>query len=360
MEKSWVRLFNDLSRLPRIGRRLLSNEEKDFIKSIDIGRAKGDVRLSYWFPQAQTIVLEQILELILMMRGTSIRTFFLCAFSNILRGCSIWLSGSTKPQKDLTKRLSDPVAAFCRQTRDMMRRNKSYWEDLSKNYQDPCEVIDHCTIRVKDARYLPINMRQLDLLVTSPPYATCYQYLEIHQLTQLWFEKFGVLRPVRLQASCIGGHRSSKKSQQKSVISTGSKSADQALLRLANRGDKAKGVQIKQEVRALRSYFLDMKNVIEEGARVVAPNKYFVLVVGDSWKRNINIPTSTALSEMAEKAGFNLEARHIRKVPARVLVSTRNRSTGRFSSTEESDTHAYPEEDVLIFKRRAKSLRKRV
>jgi hypothetical protein len=44
------------------------------------------------------------------LQGKRVRTFFLCAFSNILKTCSIWLSGSTKPQKDLKKRLSDPVS----------------------------------------------------------------------------------------------------------------------------------------------------------------------------------------------------------------------------------------------------------
>jgi DNA modification methylase len=95
-----------------------------------------------------------------------------------------------------------------------------------------------------------------------------------------------------------------------------------------------------------------MNEVIEEFARVVRPGKYFVLVIGDSCKRGVMIPTSAALTEMANVSGFDLERKIVRKVPVRVLVSKRDQATGRFSSTKESDIEVYPEEDVLIFKRR--------
>lgn len=353
LRRAWEGLLDQLSRLPRIGRRLLSKGERETVEAVDIAQASSEERFNYWFPTAHVAILEQILNLILVMRGESTRTFFLCAFSNILKNCSIWLCGSTKPQKDLGKTLSDPVNAFCRQARDMLRRNEAYWDDLAENYEDPGEVVERCTLRVRDARCLPLVDGELDLLVTSPPYATCYQYLELHQLTQLWFERYGLLPSVKLRQNCIGGKRPSDRSMVEPVVSTGSASADQALLRLGNRETKSTRSTVRREVRALRGYFLDMKEVITESARVVRPEGYFVLVVGDSRKRGVTIPTSTAFCEMAETEGFKLERRQQRRIPGRVLVATRDQTTGRFSSTEESDTHAYPEEDVLVFKRRA-------
>jgi DNA modification methylase len=353
LDREWERLFEKLEVLPRLGRRFLSPAEKEAIQAIDIAHADASERFEYWFPATQAAVLEKILKLILKLRGKRVRTFFLCAFSNILKTCSIWLSGSTKPQKDLKKRLSDPVSTFCRQVRDMIKRNKVFWEDLAKIYDNPAEVVERCIIQVKDARRLPLDDGELDLLVTSPPYATCYQYIELHQLTQIWFERHDLLQSVRLQRHCIGGKGRSTRRKLGQVMPTGSPSADQALLRLANKGDKSTASAVRQEVRSLRAYFLDMKDVIQEFARVVKAGKYFVLVVGDSCKRGVMIPTSTAITEMASTAGFDLEHKIVRKVPGRVLVAKRNQTTGRFSSTEESDIEAYPEEDVLIFKRRA-------
>ena len=83
----------------------------------------------------------------------------------------------------------------------------------------------------------------------------------------------------------------------------------------------------------------------------LGPGKCLALIVGDSYRRGVTIPTSDALYEMACSAGFALERKIVRQVPVRVLVSTRDKKTGRFSSSARSDAQVYPEEHVLIFRR---------
>jgi adenine-specific DNA methylase len=139
------------------------------------------------------VSLEHILQAILLLPDTLYRTFFLCAFSNILKRCSIWLSGSTKVQKDLGKLLVDPIDEFCRQCRDMLKRNTLYWNQLLVDEIEPSLLARKWSIQWHDARHLPMQYPTFDLLVTSPPYATCYEYKEIHQLTQLWFERYGLV-----------------------------------------------------------------------------------------------------------------------------------------------------------------------
>lgn len=351
LKPPWQRLDKQLVALPRTGKRELTDAEKERICAINIASASSDERLDYWFPAAHTKVLEQLLQLITALRDRTIREFFLCAFSNSLRSCSIWLSGSTKPQKDLTKILSDPVEGFRRQVRDMIRRNAIYWEDLQQSNIKPESLATRCAIELQDARRSRLEDGQLDLIVTSPPYATCYQYLELHQLTQLWFEKYRIIERSDLRHACIGGKGVSAREQCATASSTGSKTADDALSKLAECGKGAAANTVDRETRALRYYFQDMQTAIREFARVVVKGKYLVLIVGDSCKRGIAIPTSAALAEMAVAAGFHLERKIVRKVPARVLVSTRDKSTGRFSSVARSDTQVYPEEDILILKR---------
>lgn len=351
LSNSWKRLEGQLDLLPRIGRRLLTEAERTSIRSINIARASSEERLAYWFPADHRTVLEQQLRLITRLKNPSLRTFFLCAFSNMLRGCSIWLSGSTKPQKDLDKTLSDPVESFRRQVRDMIRRNNAYSADLIHSNINPDIVSSWCAIEFQDARRLHIRDGQLDLIVTSPPYATCYQYLDIHQLTQLWFEKHRIIEPDDMRQACIGGKAVSMRERHADDTSTGSKAADAALSKLARLCKGTAEYAVDREMRALRYYFQDMQSAIKEMARVLARGKYLVLIVGDSYKRGINIPTSAALSEMAAVSGLTLERKIVRQVPARVLVSTRDKKTGRFSSAEQSDTQVYPEEDILIFKR---------
>jgi DNA modification methylase len=351
IKNCWRRLDQRLEGLPQIGRRALTTEEKASIQAINVARASPAERLAYWFPAAQRATLEQLLQVITRLRDPFMRTFFLCAFSNILRGCSIWLSGSTKPQKDLTKILSDPLDSFRRQARDMFRRSHLYWSDLTDSRINLSKIFGSCAIELQDARQLRLGDGQLDLIVTSPPYATCYQYLELHQLTQLWFERHQIIEPNDLRHACIGGKGVSARENSVTNSSTGSKTADDALLKLASLGKGSAANDVDREVRALRYYFQDMQAAISEMARVTARGKYLALIIGDSYKRGINIPTSATLSEMAVASGFELQRKIVRKVPARVLVSTRDQKTGRFSSAEQSDSRAYPEEDILIFKR---------
>ncbi|HZU68090.1 MAG TPA: DNA methyltransferase [Ktedonobacteraceae bacterium] len=349
---AWTALEAQLDGVPRIGRRHLTDSEIEAIKAIDSAHASAEERLTYWFPLPYRESLAAILQRILLYSEGDARAFFLCGFSNILRRCSTWLSGSTKAQKDVHKVLGDPADEFRRQVRDMLKRNRLYWQDIEQRGLDPVAIGDRCRIAHEDVRQLSLPDASLDLLVTSPPYATCYEYKEIHQLTQLWFERYGIV-PAGEEA-WIGSkgvsHRASSK--QFTLLQTGSTSVDAALAELSLLASGSLTQTVHREVRALQHYFQDMSLAMGEMARVTIPGKYLVLVVGDSYRRGITIPTAQGLCEMAAQVGLDLERRIVRKVPARVLVSTRDKKSGRFSSTAQSDVRAYPEEYVLVFKKR--------
>lgn len=140
LDKIWQELDGRLKVVPRAGRRYLNSAEKETIASIDIAYATAEERFHYWFPDQFRESLEGILQQILTYTEGDVRTFFLGGFSNILRRCSIWLSGSTKPQKDLDKMLGDPVDEFRRQVRDMIKGNSIYWYVTYKELTLPGRV----------------------------------------------------------------------------------------------------------------------------------------------------------------------------------------------------------------------------
>ena len=245
--------------------------------------------------------------------------------------------------------LGDPLDEFRRQIRDMIKRNSIYRQDLADHGIDPAEVTQRCCIRWEDARELTLPGATLDLLVTSPPYAICYEYKEIHQLTQLWFERYGLLSPGDQREVWIGSKGVSHRPLPPDR--TGSTVADAALAELSLHAVEKVAQDVRREVRALRYYFQDMWMSFHELARVTVPGKHLILIIGDSYRRGITIPTSAALCEMAVESGFELERKIVRQIPIRTLVSTRNKKTGRFSSIAQSDTLVYPEEYVLVFRR---------
>ena len=350
----WQEIDTQLNRIMRLGRRPLTEEEEATIRSINIAHATEEETFAYWFPVQHRAVLDAILGEVLNIGNIAIRIFFLCAFSNILRRTSIWLSGSTKPQKDLKKTLPDPVEEFRKQVRDMIKRNLLYWDNLCAANLDPSTVAERCQLIHADARSLPLRDGALDFLVSSPPYATCYEYNDLHRLSELWFTRYGIIptehRRMPLIGSSILSHRM-KAQSSRDLDRTGSPIADAALDQLASQAFGDKATDIRGEVRQLRYYFQDMLTVLHESARIIAPGKRMVLIVGDSRRRGITIPTSSAICQMAGDVGFMLEHRIIRQVPARVLTSTREETTGRFSSTARSTSRAYPNEDILVFLR---------
>lgn len=359
LDATWRHLSLQLQSIPRISRRRLTGDERAaIVASSNIARASREERLAYWFPLPHRVNLEHVLQAILTLPDEPCRTLFLCGFSNILKRCSIWLSGSTKVQKDLDKLLVDPVDEFCKQCRDMLKRNTLYWNQLLVDGIEPSLLLQKWSIQRHDARYLPMLDATFDLLVTSPPYATCYEYKEIHQLTQLWFERYGLVDTQDENECWIGSKVLSQRTRfqsdlacEASILSTGSFSADCALKDLAQLGVGSITQSVKREVRALHHYFRDMFLVLGEFARVIMPGKYVILIIGNSYRRGIAIPTSLAVCEMAQRVGLELERRVVRQIPNRVLVSTRNKTTGCFSSVAQSDIQVYPEEDILIFKR---------
>jgi len=354
LDKAWKQLTEQLKHVQRIGRRPLTEREKETILAIDIARASDEERFAYWFPAEYQQVLESILHEILEIADEPARIFFLCGFSNILRRSSIWLSGSTKPQKDLKKVLGDPAEEFHKHLQDMIRRNALYWADLATAHIDPQRIAERCRLTQADARSLPLDSETLDLLVTSPPYATCYAYNELHQLTQLWFTRYHIFRAPQAEIAYIGSKALSKRNQQANhANATPSQQANGALVRLASLANDSNASAIQREARQLDYYFQDMYAALHESARVVASGKRLVLIIGDSRRRGITIPTSAALCEMAESVGFELEQRIVREVPGRILVSTRDMTTGRFSSRPQSDGQAYSEEDILVFAKRS-------
>lgn len=348
----WEETAQRLKNIQHIGRRPLIPKEKEDVLAIDIAHATAEERFNYWFPAEHRQVLESILHEILLVSDEYIRIFFLCGFSNILRRSSIWLSGSTKPQKDLTKCLLDPLEEFHKQIRDMMRRNALYWSDLQTAGIDPHQVANSCRLVQADARHLALVSEELDLLVTSPPYATCYEYNELHQLTQLWFTRYQILSPTQLEACYIGSKGVSKRQNgADSAAPMKSQKAEAVLDQLTYLAKGSSASAVLREVRQLRYYFQDMQAVMRESARVIGNGKRMVVIIGDSRRRGITIPTSAALCEIACTAGFELEQRIVRKVPGRILVSTRDPVTGRFSSNTHTDSQAYPEEDILVFRK---------
>ena len=147
-------------------------------------KAPKHERIDYWFKPEEKRKLAFIFAEIFKIKEQDVQNFFFCAFSNILKNCSIWLQKSNKPTRDFEKKPSEPMKTFVRQIKMMLRGNARLFELLSeKGYlKVPSKVI--CA----DARKIPTKDNSVSLIITSPPYVTSYEYADLHQLTALWLD----------------------------------------------------------------------------------------------------------------------------------------------------------------------------
>ncbi|OQX89391.1 MAG: hypothetical protein B6D65_03370, partial [candidate division Zixibacteria bacterium 4484_93] len=146
-------------------------------------------RIDYWFTEESKIELGKILRCIYEEDDKKIRDFLLVAFSHILKNCSIWSQGSTKPTRDFKKNPAKPYEAIRKHLKKMQKGNKQFYNVVPSKVRDNLD--GYLNIRITDARYQPVSNDSVDLIVSSSPYVTSYEYADLHQLSTIWLDLAG-------------------------------------------------------------------------------------------------------------------------------------------------------------------------
>ena len=141
-------------------------------------------RMRYWFDKDTYLALNHVYDCILKEQNADIQKFFLCAFSHCLKNCSRWLMKSIKPTIDKEKAPVNVRKVFTRHVTAMVKKNSLLYEYL----KDRKQLSLYSKIYLKDITKLrqDIQVNLVDLIITSPPYVTSYEYGDLHQLTILW------------------------------------------------------------------------------------------------------------------------------------------------------------------------------
>lgn len=288
-------------------------------------------RIDYWFPEKQKHDLAVVLSRIKKIEDKNIQTLLLCSFSNILKGCSIWMMKSVKPTRDWGKRPADVYQSFILQTKRMMRKNAEFWKVLQGRKID-------CTIDNKDARNLPLKSDTVTLIVTSPPYVTSYEYADLHQLTALWLLHVSNLKEFRTKF--IG---SVQKQDNGGNLDLYSKLARQIVHKLREK-DKKESIGAEQ-------YFFEMQQCFEEMYRVLKSKGRAAIVIGNTDLKKVKIKNAEIFVQTMKRIGFKTENIIERPIPSKILPLTRDAKTGKFAKTTGADRLAYPTEYVLIMEK---------
>ena len=283
-------------------------------------------RLAYWYSADQFRDLAKLLNAInqSVPARSRYRLFFHCAFSNILKATSKWLTKSIKPQVDPHKKPTQPWSAFKAQF-DMM---KSAFEQTAGDGSSAVDILTHDFLKLDNA---PQN---IDLLITSPPYVTSYEYADLHQLSSLWLGYADDYRELRNGSIGSAQHDLDFSREIKRLNTVGS----QIVFGLFS--------QDKANARAAANYFLDMQAVSRRCYRLLRRTGLALFVIGNTEYKGVRIDNAAHLAESLLRGGFASVKVAKRKMSGKILTPYRD-SIGQFSKSSDG-RHVYGEEFVLI------------
>ncbi|MCL0099151.1 site-specific DNA-methyltransferase [Dehalococcoidia bacterium] len=288
-------------------------------------------RINYWFTEENKIELGKILRVIHKEEDEIIRDFFLVAFSHILKNCSIWLQGSTKPTRDLKKNPIKPFDALRKHLNKMQRGNNAFYKIVPKEVKN--NLNNYLNIKVDDARRQPVHDDSVDLIVSSSPYVTSYEYADLHQLSTIWLDLAEDLTEYKKEF--IG--TSYKSYENKNLRS---KLALDIVNKMLERNQKM--------AKEIEAFFIDMEEVFDESFRILKQGGRCCYVIGDTRLKGVDVLNAEVFAESLQYSGFKLDRVIKREIPSKILPQKRDEKTGKFARNENANSEAYPVEYIVI------------
>jgi DNA modification methylase len=292
-------------------------------------------RIDYWFRENEKNRIAFLFKVISRVRRPGLKTFYLCALSNILKPCSRWLQSGTKPQIDPLRdeNIADPFEKFFAQVKQMTKKNKELYDKLVEgNFL----TVD-CKILEADAKSTGLVDNSVGAIITSPPYVTSYEYADIHQLTGYWFEYITEISEFR--KTFIGTFYS-----ENIDYTVDSPIAQDLITRLEPR--------TKKYAREIAKYFNDMIAVSAEMFRILKPGGIACVVMGNTTLKDIEITSAQAFAEMMFNSGFEISDVIKRQIPNKLNPTIRDKSSGKFTTRAAVNSkEVYPEEYIIIAKK---------
>jgi len=262
--------------------------------------------VDYWFLPRTRHELLALQQAILAESHLSTRRWLQILFSGIIiaKGSSVALArdlSHTRPHK-VKKQPKPALEAFLERARRVARLLATL---------PPTSSAEPFLLWRGDAQRLALADNSIDLIVTSPPYASnAIDYMRAHKFTLVWWG-YPIKTLSNLRRDYIGGE-----ALQGVALEPLPEIAQAAVAHIAE-VDSRKG-------RVLHRYFSEMRRTLQEMARVLRPDGAAILVVGDATMRGRSTQTPQALAAIGQQVGLawvGTGVRHLdrdrRMMPAR-------------------------------------------
>jgi len=269
--------------------------------------------INKWFAHETQIELLALINEISRIYDNEIRAFFEIVFSAIIitksGGVSLALDlAHTRPhlaKEVITKTGKIVISNNCEnislsRKKILTKTLRPAVDEFAKRFRQNLKSVlkpDSSKIKSKilfaDAQRLPLDDSSVDLIVTSPPYASnAIDYMRAHKFSLVWLG-YPIARLGQKRKEYIGGEVLSDIKFERLPEST------HAVVAEVSKGDVRKG-------RVLHRYYSEMKRTLLEMFRVLRPGKAAIVVVGSSTMRGLDTKIHLSLSDIGRSIGFEV------------------------------------------------------
>jgi excisionase family DNA binding protein len=279
--------------------------------------------LEFWFSKNVIKDLARLRQAIWNISEENIRNFFSLCFSEVVRIVSFTRHNEFKlfrsPDKLTDKFKPDVLGEFIKMCENNIIGMKEYVRDVLPQ--------THSRIIMGDATKdngIPHN--SVDFIITSPPYGdsrTTVAYGQFSRLSSQWLD---LLPPnvKDIDKELMGGNNNVDLNDQ---ILDQSDTLKFSIKTIADKDkDRAKDVL---------SFYIDLNKALIQAHKILKPQKYFCLIVGNRTVKELVLKTDAIICELGEKIGFTQQGILYRNIPNKrmPLRNSPTNETGKTGST---------------------------
>ena len=279
--------------------------------------------INFWFKEEVVLSLAKIKEGLSRIKDEDVRNFLTVSFSETVRLSSNTKNGEFKLvriKKDKLENYSpDVIGIFRKKTEANIKGMEDFYNAADRKAWTNL-------IYGNSAEDNGIKEDSVDLILTSPPYGdsrTTVAYGQFSRLSAQWTDIFkDPNKASGVDKKLLGGKAS--KTLEHNLKSY---YLEDSLDKIAGRDeDRAKEVL---------SFYVGLNECLRQAYRMLKPNKYFCLVIGNRLVKQVRIPTDLIIAELGEEIGFICEDIFIRNIPGK-RMPLRNSPTNIAGVLEET------------------------
>jgi len=279
--------------------------------------------IDFWFQEKVIVQLSKIKKAISDIKDINIQNYFTVSFSETVRLVSNTKNGEFKlvrmSKEKLTNYNPDVLGIFKKKTEENIKSMTDFYRDANKEVWTKIIYGD-------SSKDNGIAENTIDCIITSPPYGDSRTTVAYGQFSRLSAQWIGIFedpnRASGVDNDLLGGKAT--KTLDHSLSAT-------YLI------DSLRKIAHKDENRAkdVLSFYNGLNDCLKQAYKVLKPQKYFCLVIGNRQVKQVRIPTDFIIAELGEEIGFTCEDISVRNIPDK-RMPIKNSPTNIVGALEET------------------------